>query len=102
MSKLSRRAAKFKREIQKEYVITDEAGLAILQTAAEAYDAMHAAQAVVDEQGLTVKGDRGQIKAHPLLSVIRDARSSFLAALRALNLDLEPLRDRPGRPGGRR
>jgi glutathione S-transferase len=42
----------------------------------------------------------GQPKPHPLLATERDARAQFLAALKALNLDLEPLRDRVGRPGG--
>ena len=42
----------------------------------------------------------GQVKSHPLLSVERDSRAQYLAALKALNLDLEPLRDKPGRPGG--
>ena len=58
---------------------------------------MHGAQAVVDKQGLTVSGDRGQIKAHPLLSVIRDSRAQFLMALKHLNLDIEPLQSGPGR-----
>lgn len=91
--KLSREAVKLKKAILRDYDITDEAGLAILETAMLAYDGMNAAQAEVDSQGLTVKGDRGQIKAHPLLAVIRDYRAQFLMALKHLNLDLEPLRD---------
>ena len=101
MKKLSKEAAKLKRAILKEYDISDEAGIAILQTAMDAFDAMHDAQVLVDTQGLTVFGDRGQIKAHPLLSVIRDARAQFLMALKHLNLDIEPLRDGRGRPPGR-
>ena len=60
----------------------------------EAMDLMHEAQAVIDKEGLTVKGDRGQIKAHPLLATIRDSRAQFLMGLKHLNLDIEPLRDR--------
>lgn len=101
MKILSPPATKLKKGILKEYDISDEAGIAILQTAMEAFDAMHAAQEVVDVQGLTVAGDRGQIKAHPLLAVIRDSRAQFLMALKHLNLDIEPLRDRAGRPPGR-
>jgi len=92
---------RLKKSILTEYDISDEAGLAILQTALEAHDLMHEAQKVVDRDGLTVRGDRGQIKAHPLLSVIRDARSQFLMALKHLNLDIEPLQHGPGRPAGR-
>ena len=101
MKKLSKEATKLKNAILKEYDISDEAGISILQTGMEAFDLMHDAQAVVDRQGLTVAGDRGGIKAHPLLSVIRDARAQFLAALKQLNLDLEPLKNGPGRPAGR-
>ena len=101
MKKLSKQATKLKKGILKEYDITDEAGLAILQTAMEAYDAMHEALKVVDADGMTVQGDRGNIKAHPLLSVIRDSRAQFLMAIKHLNLDLEPLNNRPGRPSGR-
>lgn len=97
MKKLSKQAADLKKSILKDYEITDEAGIAILQTAMEAFEQMKDAQAIVDKQGLTVRGDRGQIKAHPLLSVIRDSRAQFLMALKHLNLDLEPLRDRAGR-----
>jgi P27 family predicted phage terminase small subunit len=101
MGKLSKETMKLKKSILKEYDISDEAGQAILQTGMEAYDLMHRAQAAVDVDGLTVPGDRGNVKAHPLLSVIRDARAQFLMALKHLNLDIEPLRDKPGRPGGR-
>lgn len=101
MKKLSKEATKLKKGILKEYDISDEAGIAILQTAMEAYDMNHEAQKIVDKQGLSVRGDRGQIKAHPLLSVIRDSRAQFLMALKHLNLDIEPLQSGPGRPPGR-
>jgi hypothetical protein len=32
--------------------------------------------------------------------VARDARSGMLAAMRQLHFDVEPVRDRVGRPGG--
>lgn len=101
MKKLSRQAVRLKNAIVKEYDISDKAGVAILQVGMEAFDLMHEAQTAVDNRGLTVPGDRGGTKAHPLLSVIRDARAQFLMALKQLNLDIEPLRDGPGRPAGR-
>lgn len=100
MKKLSRQAAKLKQSLSKEYDIGDEAGRLLLQTAMEAYDEFQDAKVVVDKEGLTVRGDRGQIKAHPLLAVIRDARAQFLMALKHLNLDIEPLNG-IGRPPGR-
>ena len=101
MNKLSKEASKLKSAITKDYLIDDDAGISILQTGLEAFDLMHRAQAVVDTEGLTVKGDRGGTKAHPLLAVVRDARAQFLLALKQLNLDIEPQHDRPGRPHGR-
>lgn len=102
MKILSQEASDLKAGLLKEYDISDEAGLAILNTAMEAFDLMHDAQAVIDAQGLTVAGDRGNLKAHPLLNVVRDSRAQFLMALKHLNLDLEPLRPGPGRPPGGR
>lgn len=102
MKTLSDEASQLKAAILKDFDINDDAGLAILDTALEAYDLMHDAQAVVDAQGLTVAGDRGNIKAHPLLAVVRDSRAQFLMALKHLNLDIEPLNPGPGRPAGRR
>jgi hypothetical protein len=100
VKKLSKESAKLKNSIQKDYGIYDDHGIAILQAGMEAKDQMEKAMAQVDIEGLTVGGDRGGIKAHPLLSVIRDSRSQFLMALKHLNLDLEPLRDKAGRPPG--
>ena len=101
MGKLSAQAKKLKEGILKEYDISDEAGLVILQTALEAYDQMNAAQKIINKQGLTVFGARGQLAAHPLFSVVRDSRAQFLMALKHLNLDIEVPREGPGRPPGR-
>lgn len=89
-------------KIADEYSIDDEAGLLVLQTAFEAFDRMRAAQAQVGAEGSTVTDRFGQTKAHPLLPIERDARGQFLAALKQLNLDIEPLADAPGRPAGGR
>lgn len=83
-----------------EYGIDDEAGLMLLQTGLEAFDRMRECQKAIKTDGPMIKDRFEQPKAHPLLSVERDSRAQMLAALKALNLDLEPLRDGPGRPGG--
>lgn len=62
---------------------------------------MRRAEAVVNADGMTVKDRYGAIRGHPMLATMRDARAAMLAALRHLNLDVEPLRDGPGRPPGR-
>jgi phage terminase small subunit len=89
------------RDILKEYEIDDAAGLRILRVALESFDRAQSARKEIDRLGMTIKDKAGQVKMNPLLPVERDNRAAFLAGLKALNLDLEPLRDKPGRPGGR-
>jgi phage terminase small subunit len=83
-----------------EYAIDDSAGLALLATAAECLDRVRAAQAAISEHGECVTDRYGQVKVNPACVLEKDSRNGFLAALRSLNLDIEPLRDRPGRPPG--
>jgi P27 family predicted phage terminase small subunit len=98
---LTKEAAGWWDKIHNEYGIDDEAGLLLLQTALEAFDRMRAAQKVIKKEGMQVKDRFDQLKAHPLLTIERDSRAAMITALKNLNLDLEPLRDGPGRPGGR-
>lgn len=88
------------RDVVSEYAIDDAAGLALLTTASECLDRMRAAQDAIEAQGEVVTDRYGQTKVHPACALEKDARNGFLAALKQLNLDLEPLRDRPGRPSG--
>jgi hypothetical protein len=88
----------FFKSVSVEYRIGDAAGVALLVTAAECIDRMRAAQASIAEHGELVLDRYGAPKLNPACGLEKDARSGFLAALRALNLDLEPLRDGPGRP----
>jgi len=97
---LSPEARRWWRKLQQEYAFEDQGGLLLLQTALEAFDRMRAAQGAIKEAGTTSLDRFGQLKAHPLLSVERDARAAMMAALKQLNLDLEPLRAAPGRPPG--
>lgn len=97
---LSREAGRWWRRLTTEYEIGDDAGRLILATALEAFDRMRQAQAVLATDGLLIKDRFGQIKAHPLCVVERDSRAQMMAALKALNLDIEPLRDGRGRPPG--
>ncbi|MBX7459261.1 hypothetical protein K3152_13490 [Qipengyuania sp. 1NDH17] len=88
----------FYTSVADEYAITDAAGLALLSRAAECVDRMTAAQSAIAEHGELVPDRYGGVKLNPACNLEKDARSGFLAAVRALNLDLEPLRDGPGRP----
>ncbi|MEK6196919.1 MAG: hypothetical protein N2B58_01930, partial [Desulfobacterales bacterium] len=71
-----------------------------LQAALEARDRAAASRVEIDRDGMTIKDKFEQIKPHPLLACERDSRAAFLAGLKALNLDIEPLKNAPGRPGG--
>jgi P27 family predicted phage terminase small subunit len=98
---LSREAKKIWKEVIFEYLIEDVAGLRILRVALESFDRAQAAREQIDREGMTVTDKFNQVKPHPLLPIERDSRAAFLAGLKALNLDLEPLRDRTGRPNGK-
>jgi P27 family predicted phage terminase small subunit len=97
---LSKEARLIFKNLCSEYGIDDVAGLRILRVACEAFDRAQAAREAIDRDGMTIKDKFGQIKPHPLLPVERDSRAAFLAGLKHLNLDLEPLKNRPGRPEG--
>jgi hypothetical protein len=61
---------------------------------------MRAAQKVLAKEGLVLEDRFAQKKAHPLCAVEKDCRAQVYAGLRALNLDLEPLKDIGRPPGG--
>lgn len=88
-------------ELVREYSIDDAAGIALLTTACECLDRIRAAQTAIAEHGEVVTDRYKQVKVNPACTLEKDSRNGMLAALKALNLDLEPLRDKPGRPGGR-
>jgi phage terminase small subunit len=77
----------------------DQPHLRILQAAAESWDRMVQAQALVTAEGLTVVDRFGQAKIHPAFGVERDSRVAFLRAVRELALsdDDMPLDSRPPR-----
>lgn len=92
---LTREAKRIWRDLIEEYAINDVAGLKILRVALESFDRCQKARDVIDNDGMTVTDRYGQTKPHPLLASERDSRAAFLAGLKALNFDIEPL----GRPG---
>jgi hypothetical protein len=85
--------------IQADYKITDPGGLALLQQACEALDRIASVRVQIDQQGelLVIKGVP---RVNPLCAVERDQRAALARCIRYLNLDIEPLRDRVGRPPG--
>jgi hypothetical protein len=94
-------AAGFLGRIEAEYEITDAAGTIYLGQAREALARLRQAQAIVDAEAIVIRDRFGQAKQIPASRTERDARNQPMTALAALHLDLEPLRDRPGRPPGK-
>ena len=62
---------------------------AILEQACHALDRAIEARKLLDEQGLTVAGQKGVMKMHPAAAVERDSRVAVARLLRELNLDYE-------------
>src|SRR5215510_779531 len=87
-------------QLVSEFGITDAGGLTLVTTIAECRDRLTEAQALIKRHGAVVSIAPGVLRSNPALKVEVDARNGMLAALRMLNLDIEPLRDRPGRPAG--
>jgi P27 family predicted phage terminase small subunit len=63
---------------------------AVLQSAAEAWDLYQRANDELAKKGLTYVDPKGMVRATPTAAIARDARTSFLRALRELKLDVEP------------
>jgi hypothetical protein len=87
-------------QIQSEFGIEDPAGLLLLTEAVECFDRKRQAEIIIKVEGLTTPDRFGQKKPHPCVAIARDARAQMLVALTKLRLDVEPLRDGPGRPPG--
>ena len=85
-------ARSFWTKLQAEYVVVDAGGLALLEVATRAFERMEQARAILKKEGVAVRDRWGQVRAHPLVVVERDARSGLLMALRNMNLDIEPTR----------
>ena len=98
-SRLSKESQRWWRQIQQEYNITDRAGLLILLTSLESLDRYREAQIAIKADGACFKDRWGQVKVNPMCIIEKDSRNAFYQGLKALNLDLEPLKA-IGRPGG--
>jgi hypothetical protein len=89
------------RRIESEYQIGDAGGLAHLLQACRAEDDVTTWRQTVATDGGVLNDRFGQKKPHPLIPHIAAGEAIRRAALQALNLNIEPLNARPGRPGGK-
>ncbi len=97
---LTRTARRWWSKLVDEYDLAgDEAGLLLLGEAMQALSRLETCREAINRDGAAQRDRFGQVRPHPLLAAERDARSGMLQALKAMHLDIEPLRDRPGRPG---
>lgn len=85
-----------------EYDLADTASRILLETALSSFDEWQGARTILAKEGHIVKDRFGQRVVHPAARLARDSKATMISALRQLHLDLEPLRDLPGRPPGRR
>lgn len=97
---LSPPAARWFRYMAREYGIEDAGGVSLLSAAADAWDRCREAREIISAEGAITTDRFGQRVPHPAVRIEHGARAQLLAALRLLNLDLEPLQSRPGRPAG--
>jgi|SRR6516165_3377773 hypothetical protein len=83
--------------VQREYLISDAAGVELLMQACEAADRVARLAERIDKDGEVIETENGP-KAHPALREQLSHRSFIVRTLRALGLNLEPVRATAGRP----
>jgi P27 family predicted phage terminase small subunit len=99
---LSAKAREFWSLVASDYSITgDPAGEGILTVACESLDRYWQAQQEINDKGLLMEDRYGCCKLNPACAVEKANKQSFLAAMRALRLDIEPPHSTAGRPPGK-
>jgi len=89
--------------IVENYKITDQAALATLTLALEAYDRSAAARRKVKREGMTYEDFRGQPKPHPAVAIQREAAATWKLLLGQLGIpETIDQRDRHGHYSGRK
>jgi hypothetical protein len=84
--------------IHAEYRLEDAGGVELLVLACLARDRAAACRAKIDRDGEIIE-TKGGSRPHPLLKAELAAMAFCAKTLRALGLDVEPLRATGGRPG---
>jgi phage terminase small subunit len=95
---LSREAKGWYRQVCGEFAL-EEHHLRLLQVCAESWDLGQRARQELENAGSLTYTDRfGGVRPLPQISIMRDAKTQFMRALRELGLDIEPPRPEAGRP----
>jgi hypothetical protein len=87
------------RRIMADYDIADCGGKELLLQACGACDRLAELKRCIDEEGTTIR-TRGGIRAHPALRDELACRAFIVRTLRALGLDVEPIKGEGRRGGG--
>jgi P27 family predicted phage terminase small subunit len=64
--------------------------LRLLQLACEAWDRSQQAREILAVDGVVFRDDRGNVRAHPAITIEKDARIAFARLVREMDLDTEP------------
>jgi P27 family predicted phage terminase small subunit len=75
-------------KIVRSYTIDDPASQELLLQACEARGRVREARVILAREGFTYKDHKGNLKTHPCVVLERTNQQSFLAAIRALRLDI--------------
>jgi phage terminase small subunit len=98
--KLSATARKLRQDFLDHWEVADPAGIAMLEEMCACFDRLQAAKRLLSKHGQTVTDRFGQEKVSPWFLMVRDETQTFLRLSKALNLEVEDLDNRPGRPDG--
>jgi hypothetical protein len=87
--------------VQREYDVSDPAGIEFLTLAAEALDRSQSLSEAIARDGEIIRTPAG-IRTHPAVREELANRAFVTRTLQRLGLNFEPLRSGPGRPPGSR
>jgi phage terminase small subunit len=80
----------------------DPAALALLDNSCRALMRCREAQRLLARDGIILQDRSGRAKAHPAVAIEQGAMLAMLRHMRALELNVDPIRDQLGRPAGTR
>ena len=89
--KLSNESQRIFDTIQKDYSITDEAGILLLRTVCESLDMIRLAEKEIEKHGVVITDKYKGVKANPAAAVIDKNKAAMMQALRQLNLDWDDI-----------
>lgn len=85
------KARKLWKRLREDFEIDDMAGISLLQNLCEAFMRVQESRIIIETEGSVILDRFQQKKAHPAVSIERDARSQMIAATRALRLSPEDI-----------